>query len=61
MKNFIPTIDDLLHLPKRELDAIFRKAADIADDATRTPQARQAAAKTVENVRRSLSNHGPGR
>lgn len=54
MKNYIPTIEELLRLPKRELDAIFRKAASVASDTTQAPQAREAATKTVENVRRCL-------
>ncbi|OPF64407.1 hypothetical protein [Hydrogenophaga sp. H7] len=52
MKSYIPTIDELLRLPKRELDAIFRRAASVASDATQGPQAREAAERTVENVRR---------
>lgn len=52
MQNKIPTIEELLHLPKRELDAIFRKASAVAGDATKEPQAREAATKTVDNVRR---------
>ena len=52
MTDHIPTIEELLRLPKRELDAIFRKAAGIAGDATRDPQTREAATKTVENLRR---------
>ena len=52
MTNHIPTIEELLGLSKRELDAIFRRAAGIASDATQEPQARHAATKTIENVRR---------
>lgn len=52
MKNYIPTIEELLRLPKRELHVIFRMASAVASDATQEPQARRAAAKTVENVRR---------
>lgn len=48
MINYIPTIEELLRLPKRELDAIFRKASRVAIDATQEPQARESAAKTVE-------------
>lgn len=54
MKNYIPTIEELLRLPKRELHAIFRSAASVAADATQQPQARAVAARTVENVRRAL-------
>jgi hypothetical protein len=59
MKNHIPTIEELLSRPKRELDAIFRKAADIAIDAKQTSQAREAAAKTLENVRTCLRTKRP--
>lgn len=52
MTNHIPTIEELLALPKRELDAIFRRAAAVASDATQGPQTREAAERTVENVRR---------
>lgn len=52
MTNHIPTIEELLGLPKRELDAIFRKAADIASDETQNPEARDAASRTIENLRR---------
>lgn len=52
MTNHIPTIEELLGLPKRELDAIFRRAAGIASDEAQEPQARRAAAQTVENIRR---------
>lgn len=51
MTNHIPTIEELLGLPKRELDAIFRRASGIASDAAQEPQAREAAARTLENVR----------
>jgi hypothetical protein len=54
MKNYIPTIEELLRLPKRDLYAIFRKASAVAGDKTQDPQAREKAAKTVENVRRCL-------
>lgn len=52
MTNHIPTIEELLGLPKRELDAIFRRAAAIASDEAQGPQARKAAANTVKNIRR---------
>lgn len=52
MKNDIPTIEELLCLPKRELNAIFRKASEVACDATQAPQAKAAATKTIENIRR---------
>lgn len=55
MTNHIPTIEELLGLPKRELDAIFRRAAGITSDASQEPRARKAAAQTVENIRRCQS------
>lgn len=59
MKNHIPTIEEMLRLPKRELDAIFRNAADVAGDATQRSQAREATARTLENVRTCLRRKGP--
>jgi hypothetical protein len=61
MKNYIPTIEELLRLPRRELDAIFRKAASVASDTRQEPQAREAAAKTVENVQRCFHPRPPRR
>lgn len=61
MKNYIPTIEELLRLPRRELDAIFRKAASVASDASQNLQAREVAARTIENVRRCLHPRPPGR
>ena len=59
MKNDIPTIEELLGLPKGELQAKFRNATSLASDQTRPPAEREAAAKTVENIRRCLTN-APG-
>lgn len=52
MKNDIPTIEELLRLPKGELQAMFRKATSLASDQTRPSTEREAAAKTVANIRR---------
>lgn len=52
MNNHIHTIEELLGLPRRELDAIFRRASSVASDASQQPQARKAAAQTVDNIRR---------
>jgi hypothetical protein len=52
MTDHIPTIEELLGLPKREVDAIFRSAAAVASDATKAPKTKTAAAKTIENIRR---------
>jgi len=54
MKNDIPTIEELLGLPKGELQAMFRDATSVAADQTRPAIERVAAAKTAENIRRSL-------
>lgn len=52
MKNDIPTIEELLGLPKGELQAMFRIATSLASDQTRPSAERKAAAKTAENIRR---------
>lgn len=49
MKNYIPTIEELLGKPANELRAIFRKASAVADDGTRPAQEREAASRSVEN------------
>ena len=54
MKNNIPTIEELLGLPKGELQAMFRNATSVASDETRPTAERQAAAKSAENIRRCL-------
>lgn len=59
MKNYTPTIEELLGKPASELRAIFRKASAVADDETRPAQEREAAFRTVENVRRCL-RRSPG-
>jgi hypothetical protein len=52
MDHYIPTIEELNRKTVRELDAIFRQAAEAADDATREPSERAAAKATLENVER---------
>lgn len=59
MKNDIPTIEELLGLPKGELQAMFRNATSLASDQSRPSAERKAAAKTAENIRRCLPN-APG-
>lgn len=54
MKNDIPTIEELLGLPKGELQAMFRNATSVASDQARPTIERVAAAKTAENIRRCL-------
>lgn len=52
MKNYIPTIEELRGKSARELSVIFRNASMIAADITRPVQEREAAVKTIQNVRR---------
>ncbi len=59
MKNNIPTIEELLGLPKSELQAMFRNATSKASDQTRPSAEREAAAKTAQNIRRCLPS-APG-
>jgi hypothetical protein len=54
MKNYTPTIHELQGKPIRELQAIFRKAAEVASNADAQPAKRAAAKKTMETVRRCL-------
>lgn len=54
MTNDIPTIEELLGLPKGELQVMFRKATTLASDQTRPSAEREAAAKTAANIRRCL-------
>ena len=54
MKSYITTIEELKGKPKSELNVIFRKAAEIAVSDKVSPQEREAAKLTVENVRRNL-------
>ncbi|MCC6143186.1 MAG: hypothetical protein IT368_05205, partial [Candidatus Hydrogenedentes bacterium] len=54
-----PTIEELLGLPKGELQAMFRNATSLASDQTRPSAERKAAAKTAANIRRCLTN-APG-
>lgn len=56
MKNNIPTIEELLGMPKGELQAMFRNATSVASDQTRPNIERVAAAKTAESIRRCLPN-----
>lgn len=59
MKNNTPTIEELLGLPKSELQAMFRNATSVASDQTRPTIERVAAAKTAEKIRRCLPS-APG-
>ncbi len=55
------TFDELKDKPVHELGAIFRKAAQVAVTQNASPQEREAAERTMVNVRRSLSRPtGPG-
>lgn len=53
MKNYIPTIEELLRIEVPELNVIFRKAAEVAADETCDPTELAAAKQTMENIRRS--------
>lgn len=49
------TIEELKQKSTRELHAIFRKAAEIATPEARSRQDRDAAKRTVTNIRRCLA------
>ena len=55
MKTYITTIEELNGKPRSELNATFRKAAEIAASAARQSPEREAARQTMENVRRCLT------
>lgn len=55
MKDYIPTIEELQAKPSSELQAMFRTAAEIADDASRPVIERNAAKRTAAVVRRCLN------
>lgn len=54
MKTYITTIEELKGKTRRELNAIFKKAAEVAATVERESPAKKAAIQTLENVRRSL-------
>lgn len=55
------TFDELKDKPVHELGAIFRKAAQLAVMPEASPQEREAAVRTMVNVRRCLTRPtGPG-
>lgn len=54
MTRYSPTLEELKQKSPRELEAIFRKATEIASADTYPPQERDAARRTIENVRRCL-------
>lgn len=57
MKNYIPTIEDLRRKPITELHVIFRNAAEIEGNERIGAEERQAASRTVENVKIVLRVH----
>lgn len=60
MMNDIPTIEELLRMPKGELQAKFKIAALVAADFSRPSTEREVAAKTMSNIRRvQLLHPGP--
>jgi hypothetical protein len=54
MTRYTPTIEELMKKPASELEAIFRKAAEIASGDKYPAQERDVARRTMENVRRCL-------
>jgi hypothetical protein len=54
MTRYSLTIEELKQKSPRELEAIFRKATEIASADTYPAQERDAARRTIENVRRCL-------
>jgi hypothetical protein len=59
MNTHIPTIPDLNRKTVRELHAMFRNAASIATSDQSPAPEREAAQKTLEDIKRSLSNKQP--
>lgn len=60
MKTYITTIEELKGKPKSELTAMFKNAAEIAATAALQSPEREAAGRTMMNVRYCLTLHdGP--
>ncbi len=60
MKTYITTIEELKGKTRRELNAVFKKAAEIASTAAPQSQERDAAVRTMKQVRLCLTRHdGP--
>ena len=55
MKTYITTIEELTGKTRRELNAIFKKAADIAAETASQASERGAAKRTLHDVRRCLN------
>ena len=55
MKTYITTIEELKGKTRRELNAIFKKASEVAGTARRQSPEKEAAKRTLDNVRRSLN------
>lgn len=54
MSNYSPTTNELKRKSVRELQAIFRKAVEVAGSGEATEDERLAAERTVVNVRKSF-------
>lgn len=54
MKSYITTIEELKGKPKSELNVIFRKAVEAVASDKVSPLEREAAKRTVDNVRKNL-------
>ena len=55
MKTYITTIEELKSKTRRELNAIFKKASEVAATVGRESPEKEAALRTLEGVRRSLN------
>ena len=55
MKSYITTIEELNGKPKSELNVIFRKAAEVVASDKVSPQEREAAKRTVQNIKRIIA------
>lgn len=55
MKTYITTIDELKGKPRSELNAIFKRAAEVASAVGSQASEKDAAKRTLDNVRRSLN------
>lgn len=60
MKTYITTIEELKGKTKSELSAMFKRAAEIAATAARQSPEREAARRTMQNIRHCLTlKNGP--
>ena len=57
MKSYITTIEELKGKPKSELNVIFRNAVEAVASDKVSPLEREAAKRTVDNVRKNLRGY----